>query len=370
MKSIVIVHFLPIELYPPVQNLLNELQKKSGVQILVFTTNPIEKLSLIQLDKKKVKIIRMGVIGKQVKPWKRYLSYLYFNFYTTISMIWKRPNKVLYFETLSAYPVFLYKTIFNKRSDIFIHYHEYVSIPDYNNGMFLAKYFHKLEKKLYSKAAWVSQTNDYRMKLFKGDIASTQIPNSYILPNYPPKSWYNEPRKKNHFPLTIVYAGALGLETMFIKEFSEWVMRQNGQVVWDIYSYNYNEDVINYIKSLNSNVINLKTGVDYADLPPILNLYDIGVILYKGHIPNYIYNAPNKLFEYLACGLDVWLPDLMKGSLEYVKTTELQKVIPLTFTKLDSFKVKEVLYKSGHSFSKSEFFCEIVLEPLINKLLK
>ena len=34
--------------------------------------------------------------------------------------------------------------------------------------------------------------------------------------------------------------------------------------------------------------------------------YHIGLTLYNGHIPNFVYNVPNKVFEYLACGLDVW----------------------------------------------------------------
>lgn len=46
--------------------------------------------------------------------------------------------------------------------------------------------------------------------------------------------------------------------------------------------------------------------IDYYELPKELIKYDIGLVLYKGHIPNYIYNVPNKVYEYLACGLQVW----------------------------------------------------------------
>lgn len=52
----------------------------------------------------------------------------------------------------------------------------------------------------------------------------------------------------------------------------------------------------------------LDSGINYSDLPGVIRAYDVGVILYNGHIANYVFNAPNKLFEYLACGLDVWSP--------------------------------------------------------------
>jgi hypothetical protein len=57
---------------------------------------------------------------------------------------------------------------------------------------------------------------------------------------------------------------------------------------------------------IDSKYINLFESINYFKLPEVLIKYDVGLTIYKGFIPNYIYNVPNKVFEYLACGLKVW----------------------------------------------------------------
>ena len=94
---------------------------------------------------------------------------------------------------------------------------------------------------------------------------------------------------------------------------------------------------------------------------------DVGVVLYNGHIPNYIYNAPNKLFEYLACGLDVWFPDVMAGSMDYVNKNGFPKVLSIDFNNLNKFDLAAAIERQG-SESKYLFFCEEALKPLIDKL--
>jgi hypothetical protein len=62
--------------------------------------------------------------------------------------------------------------------------------------------------------------------------------------------------------------------------------------------------------------------------------------LYKGHIPNYIYNVPNKVYEYLACGLQVWYSkDLLTTEKLNVGFNDIENntLIP-TFLKVLHFK--------------------------------
>ena len=107
--------------------------------------------------------------------------------------------------------------------------------------------------------------------------------------------------------------------------------------------------------------------VDYEQLPGVLRKYDIGVVLYNGHIPNYVHNAPNKLFEYLVCGLDVWFPDVITGSLEFVRDKDFPKVSAIDFTILKDFKLTTAIERRGIAKDHT-FFCEDALLPLIGKL--
>ena len=236
--------------------------------------------------------------------------------------------------------------------------------------MKLARLFHKYEKKLYPKASWVSHTNIYRMQQFVTDVQPVIINNQQVLPNYPPKSWQTNPVLHIDLPLKIIYVGALSLDTMYVKEFAVWVMQQNGKVVWDIYSTNITDAANNYLKALASLWINIKPGVPYHELPAIIKNYAVGIVLYNGHIPNYINNAPNKLFEYLACGLDVWFPDVMKGSLPYITKDSFPKVIAIDFAALPRFNLANAIDRNGYSCKPTAFFCEDVLKGITKLFLK
>ncbi len=108
--------------------------------------------------------------------------------------------------------------------------------------------------------------------------------------------------------------------------------------------------------------VNSKGGIPYADLPFTLSVYDVGVILYKGHIPNYIYNAPNKLFEYWSCGLDVWFPDKMIGSLQYSRAECFPKLMPVNFDEIDKLDLNSALSRAGIGYQSSPYYCEKVFE--------
>ena len=141
-----------------------------------------------------------------------------------------------------------------------------------------------------------------------------------VLPNYPPEAWlqFLKHQKKVTAVLRTVYVGSLSLKDTYIKEYCEWVMEQKGAVIFDIYAYNLHQDTIDYLVNLNSQYINfIKEGIEYDKMPLVLRNYDVGLILYKALSKNYEYNAPNKLFEYMACGLEIWFSDKMKGCYPY-----------------------------------------------------
>jgi len=368
--NVIIVHFAPIELYPPIQNLIRTLEQRNRGKVIVIATKPITKiLPPFVVNIERVKLFRVGKSSATLQSVVRYFNYALFFAASLLIILWYRPNRILYFETISSWSVYIYKRFFNTTCDILIHYHEYTSPQEYASGMKLTRYFHKKEKKLYPKAEWISHTNSFRMNLFLQDIGVAKLEGARIVPNYPPKSWLKQPRVKNSTPLKIVYVGALSLTTMYTKEFSEWVLLQKGAVSWDIYTSNVTDEARAYLQGLQSKWIHLFEGVPYEQLSEVLKNFDVGVVLYKGHIPNYVYNAPNKLFEYIICGLDVLFPINLIGSRELENRKSLPRVLGQDFTSLDKLTLSELL-NHGHLPVRSiSYSAEDALKELVNKLI-
>lgn len=372
MKTkIFIVHFQPLEKYPPIINLTRFLGKQAGdgFELHIVSTTAYGNKKLFA---------QSGVVIHRLIRWKkkmgslaRMVSYFRFNLACFFLLLKHRPQKVLYFETLSAAAPFFYKKLIRRKAQIFVHYHEYTSPLEYRNGMILSRMIHRLEQKLYPEVRWISHTNEQRMNLFRKDNEGTIQENGFVLPNYPPQSWITWATRpmQNHVTDTrFVYVGALSLETTYLMEFAEFVLSRP-DCRWDIYSDNFSDDVLRYFKTLEGSNVCFKGGVEYDDLPAILRKYAVGLILYKGHIPNYIYNAPNKLFEYMACGLDVWFPEIMEGCMPYRQSGICPRVLAVNFNSRDSLNSTLRARAENCSYQPSDYHAEQVLSSLTEQLL-
>jgi hypothetical protein len=367
---VVILHFQPLELYPPIQNLINVLSRnKEASDITVITTSSAHRsLPDFTCDCEGIRILKLGRSGTTLSAPRRYFNYFKYNAGAMWYLIRKKPGRVLYFETISSLPAFLFKFI-NRACHILVHYHEYTTPEEYRTGMKLTKVFHILEKRLYPRAAWVSHTNDFRLQKFLKDVEPVKVTGAVVLPNYPSRSWYVEPRGNSRPPMRFVYVGSLSMETMYTRAFADWVNSQNGRATWDIYSHNMADDAREFLSKNRSSWINQFDAVRYSDLPGILKNYDVGVILYSGHIPNYQYIAPNKLFEYVTCGLDVWFPSELVGSKHLVTHGTYPGIYSLTFSQLRHINI-ESMTRAARVFKPLGFFCEDALEPLIENLVR
>lgn len=257
------------------------------------------------------------------------------------------------------------------------------------------KFFHKLEKRwLYPRAQWISQTNADRLNFFHQDHPYLKAEQLRIMPNYPPKSWRIKELAQQHIcklhnkseaksqqanrlisskanPLKLIYVGSLSFQSTYLKELCEWVLQQEGKIQFDVYAYNLYDDVKAYLSGLNSSWIKYyEKGIEYDDQPKLLSQYDVGLILYKAHNQNYTYNAPNKLFEYLACDLDVWYPDVLQGPKPYNTEDVFPKVVPVNYENLESFDFTKAINKEGCGYKPSEFFCEEVYSDLVDEINK
>jgi hypothetical protein len=305
-NKLIILHFQPLEKYPPVMNFINVAAKTNQFQIIVCTTPDKESSWFSNPD---CKIYRFGP-GLENKL-TRALTYFLYNILSFCVLLIKNPDIIFYYETLSSFPVNFYSFL-RSNFRLFIHYHEYVSNEERKQSSFYFRLLNFSDNVLLKKAQWVSQTNDDRCKLFKQDFPFIKTECLHSLPNFPPSSWVTNFKNyefNNTFPIRIVLVGAVGMKTLYLEEFAIWVNSMKGKVIWDIYSNNYSKEVVTFFKKFQSEFINLKPSVSYYELPVLLRTYHIGVVLYKGHIPNVIYCVPNKVFEYLSCGLEVWCSD-------------------------------------------------------------
>ena len=109
-NKLVLLHYNVLEKYPPALNFISDaLVQKPAFQISVITSinnSPYKNQSFPG-----VKILRLGSTSKN--PVLRYASYLIFNIIGTLFLLFKRPDVVLVYESLSIFPAFVYAKVFD-----------------------------------------------------------------------------------------------------------------------------------------------------------------------------------------------------------------------------------------------------------------
>lgn len=367
-----VFHFAPLEDYPPIMNFLRVAAEEpmDDLDIVVYTTAR-RGPALFNINSTKIHIKRMSSFSLGRSLPYRLISYITYNIFSFFSSLAFRPDRVLYFETLSAFVPFLLKRYLMRRIKLFIHYHEYMSPLEYANGMFLNRYFYRLEKMIFKYAAIISQTNQFRINLFLKDNPSAIGKQMLVLPNYPPASWKKQQdfHKSRQDVINIVYLGAFDMKNFYMPEFIRWVEMKNGYVKFDIYSQKKTDDLQKFLDNHQICHTTYKGYVDYADLPSVLNRYQVGVILYKPYSENAIFNAPNKLFEYYNAGLDVWFPSEQTGAMEYVTSGTYPRIIPVDFEDIQNIDLPSIVSRNGLERTTVSYFCEPVYKNYLNRLI-
>lgn len=327
-------------------NILRYLSHKDHFAINAFSVvNSFYKNKFFKANG--IRIYRTAALSKDKSSLNNYLQYLKFNILTVLLLLKKRPSVLLCYETISIFPAYIYKKFFPS-VELYIHFHEYTSLGEYRTTSSYIKWLFYLERKLYKTAEWISHTNLDRLNFFRTDHLHVKFRNLQVMPNYPPEIWYKETVVKDEIstPIKFVYVGALSLDSIYTYEFAGWIKELNGAATWDIYSGNHTADAIDFIKALNCSFISFKGEVDYFQLPKILRGYDIGVILYKGIIPNHIFSIPNKLFEYHSCGLDVWFSEKLKSSWSLITNATYPTISKIDFTRLRNINLNTFIDRS------------------------
>jgi len=165
---------------------------------------------------------------------------------------------------------------------------------------------------MYTNFNWISHTNKERLAFFANDchIKNDQI--LRVMPNYPMSDWtmgksekIQVPTKKNS--LRFVYVGPINFEDTYIKEMCRYVGIRP-ETTLEIVSNRIPQYFLDFLQANKYTNITFLGEVKNSELPNVLQSNKIGLILYKCKTQNQIYAQPNKLFEYLRVGLDVWFP--------------------------------------------------------------
>lgn len=290
----------------------------------------------------------------------RILNDLGFYLFCLLRLLRFQPRTVLYYETISALPALLYKKMAGRRLNVMAHYHEYVTPAEYRNGMASVKLIHHLEERMYGQYTWISQTNEVRLQKFLDDNHLTaNTTRHFSLANHPPRSWNTHPEMKTITGVKkLVYVGALGGGSMFFKELLEWIADKQASFSLDIYAYNIDTAAAALINANKLGHVRYHGGCSYHEIPGVLVQFDIGLVLYKPVSENAINAVPNKVFEYLSCGLDVWYPT----EITYIRTLERKglrpKVVPVDFRNLQGFDWRSAVDDSGTKYSDYNFSSE------------
>ena len=338
--KVAILHQLPLEYYPPITNAIRYLGEQSDIQTLAISSENEKGRPAYSNERIRLLRFRTGrPIDSLLKRWRNTLSW-HWQAATAISNF--RPDVLLYFEPHSALAATLYYRWFKGTSRLFIHHHEYYTPSDYRQpGNRLTRINHFFEcRTLFGRADWISQTNTDRLRLFQKDHPQIRAQSLYAMPNFPPKSWGTcENIHRDDFgspTLKLVYVGSLSLHDTYIGPLVEWLLEHpDCGMTLDIFAYNTDPTTRKFLNTIKGNVVRFHdTGIDYEELPQLLKQFDVGIILYRCRTVNYQYNASNKLFEYLTCGLDVWYPAAMLGVKPYMKSEAYPRVIEVDFEDL------------------------------------
>jgi hypothetical protein len=367
------VHNLPLEYYPPATNFLDLIGLRQQAEVRVYTT--CNRKQRAWYENSALKITRSRPPNPAAASLWRMVVALWWHLRTAISLVVFRPNAIVYIEPHSAIAVYLYRRILRGSARLFIHHHEYYEREDYARpGMRVPQLGNRLERSyLFQRAEWISQTNIDRLQLAQRD--NPEIPDAawHVLPNYPPSAWAGQmqprPKRPAHLPVRLIYVGSASFEDTYIREIVRSAAACPGHIALHICGYNVAPEVLAWLeKERYSNVTFDANGYDYEDLPAILSAFDIGLVLYKGNTTNFIFNVPNKVFEYIRCGLEVWYPREMAGirNCQSLKPGLLRELdfTKLDFTRLGGPQPDERKRPEFPSKDRHEFTAEQALAPM------
>jgi hypothetical protein len=134
----------------------------------------------------------------------------------------------------------------------------------------------------------------------------------------------------------------------------------------DFYSFTFSDNVKVLINQYTN--CHIMGAIQYKDIPKLKGKYDVGLVMYKAESLNFKYNAPNKIFEYLALDMDVWCSDRLFTAKEYKRDHCYPKLLMVDYDNLETFNENKALDKTGLAYKQSNYICEEVYESFLEHL--
>ncbi len=367
---IAVVHVHPVERYPPVTNAIDYFGGQKAIELLVVTVDSPPNMSAYENRACEIRRIPFrdpngSTLGNAV------LGFAWHWKAARLIASWK-PDVIFYWDPQSALACYLCLRWMGCKSTLLVHHHEYHAPEDFLRvGMRIPRLGHYFERNwLFRRASWISQTNADRLHLFRHDVPDLREEQIRVMPNYPPASWLKRTpatwTDRQLRDLRLVYVGSLSLDDTFIGPLVSWlVANPDAGVTLDVFSNNCESRTLEFLRAADGAVVRLhEDGVDYNEIPDVLAEFDVGLVLYRCRTKNYQYNASNKLFEYLICGLDVWFPPTMLGVKPYARNLAWPRVIEVDFENLDALDLGGVRSRAGLPHIPWTETCESQLEIL------
>ncbi|MCX7386109.1 MAG: hypothetical protein NTX48_05535 [Planctomycetales bacterium] len=364
--KLAILHQLPLEYYPPATNAIQYFADRDSMRVLVVSSKNEKGRDAYVNDRVNLKRFRFGKRTDSMLQRWRHASFWHWQAAKALAEF--EPDVLLYFEPHSALAATIYYRWFRGKARLFIHHHEYYTPSDYRQpGNRLTRINHFFERRaLLPRADWVSQTNPDRLRFFQADHPEVPAETLHVLPNYPPQSWMAESNqsvkrnmdqslrnsptgKSSRQQVRLVYVGSVSLHDTYIGPLVDWLLANpTSGLTLDVFAYNTDSATREFLRNANGEIVRFHDrGVEYDDLPVLLRQFDVGVILYRCRTVNYQYNASNKLFEYLLCGLDVWYPPTMLGVKPYTHADAWPRVIEVNFDNMDDLDLNKLRSRDG-----------------------
>lgn len=371
--KILILHWFPLEQYPPIVNFLNLLAVHKEFQATVVSTYNDRGLAEYKNDS--ILVARTAFPAKNLGRVRRIIAFLCFQLLAVWNLLRLRPSAIVYYEPHSSFPAFLY-CLLSSKTRLFIHYHEYWEPQHFTSpGMKLASMQHWFERKfLYRRAEWISQTNSARLTMFSSDHPNIPKECLRILPNLPGATWPRGIDRRASRPpctsLRLLYVGSVSLHDTWIAEVVNWVRHEAQKMVTlDIYTTNCDAATRQFLTESACDKLRFHgNGISYEQLPELMPDFDVGLILYRAQSRNYAYNETNKLYEYLACGLDVWFPPQMVAIKALAREHVRPRILEVDFERIADTQERLTDRSASLRFEAFDRRCDDVMAELIAAL--
>ena len=304
-----VVHFLPIAKYPPLHYLIHFLGQQAGIQCTIVCSGKKEDFQFAYAN-----VSVHFVDGQPTSSVNKKIR-----FWSTV----KKKLRGRSFDACLGYGDEFSGLIATTMSCKWRGLHLHELPPSLHLGNKFLSRSQRLEifalRQRLKRFHWISQVTPERASLFAERFGAS----SDNLFNFPPKSFAmdREPLKPKDGTLRVLYVGSCNAHSIHVEALHD-LSDLPGISVSVLPTNRIGLDEVKANKK-----IQILHPCPYHELPEILAGYDVGMVLYKGASDNMRLGVPNKVVEYVSCGLFALYVSSIEGIRSFVAHRGLENII-------------------------------------------